>query len=388
MLDWEDKADYINHKPRKVDKIPDVLKPIGKVFFPIPREKKGYKYPHHLDEFRYYPDSEKLNAYFEQGWGYGISCAGDLAVVDIDDSRFANLITSRLPETSYQISGSRSGYHLFYKVPGLDSRVTLYYKDGKHVCESEQDCWPDEDGECVREYTHSHLGEVKCDPHGYVVGPGSVHPSGNKYELVHDAGITEVNKEKFLQSIEEFTKDEPEVRFSNSSGTDYSNNSTSHPFYDLTAEEVMPALDTGERISHPVHGSTTGSNFMKNDDGETFTCWRCKYGKGDGCGLSGTQYLACEATNANDCSRIRRYWGRDSTLHYRAWKEAVRRGLVSYESIPYKVAHGYAVEEDIIERGEKLNRDHLFDIKQQIRALYEMQEYLEYIEENGASNNT
>lgn len=41
--------------------------------------------------------------------------------------------------------------------------------------------------------------------------------------------------------------------------------------YDLIARSQYPA---GERCEHPVHNSSTGANFLVDEDGETFRCWR------------------------------------------------------------------------------------------------------------------
>lgn len=41
--------------------------------------------------------------------------------------------------------------------------------------------------------------------------------------------------------------------------------------YDIISRSEHPE---GERVSHPFHGSDSGTNFMVDDDGETFVCWR------------------------------------------------------------------------------------------------------------------
>lgn len=47
--EWAERAKYIDHKPEWVDAVPHELWDLGEVFFPIPRGKKGYNYPHHVE---------------------------------------------------------------------------------------------------------------------------------------------------------------------------------------------------------------------------------------------------------------------------------------------------------------------------------------------------
>lgn len=370
---WANRANHLDHKPSWISGIPDGLWGLGEVFFPIPPLRKGWNYPHHMNSHRYGPDSEILNAYLEQGWGYGIACAGNLAVIDIDDESVVDDVVSELPETAWQMSGSRGGYHLFYEVPGLNTRINLHEKFIE-MEKNKDDVWV-------------HVGEVKCDPHGYVVGPGSTHPSGNEYGPLRGGEIATITKWELEKAVENYIKpdEDPqerhiwrvnssppttheyypvegeengeEITILSNNITRYSENgeveSEAHDFYSISASDVLPWLERGKRISHPVHGSTTGGNFMMNDDGETFTCWRCSYGQGSGCGLNGTQFLAVEATSM-DCEDVRRYWNSDPVVHYEAWLEAINRGLISARDIPYRALQGYAVDQGVIERGEKL----------------------------------
>lgn len=370
--DWRHRAKRIPRRPNPVDVIPQELWELGEVFFPIPRGEKGWNYPHHMDEYRFHPDSEELNAYLEQGWGYGVACANDLAVVDIDELEFKDEIVSELPPTVWQKTGSREGIHLFYHVPGLNNRVMMYNPIDHDCSNEEHDCEYGLEGDCGKEKEYEHIGEVKCDPHGYVVGPNSKHPSGNIYGPVRGDSIATISKEKLMEVVGDFQKPDSDRGRSYDPSEHYDENSSHeiHEFYELTADDVLPWLGQGERISHPVHGSSTGSNFMKNDGGDTFTCWRCSYGSGEGCGLNGAQFLAAEAMQI-DCDDVRRRWEDDSLMHYKAWKHAVEKSLISYSEIPYRVSQGYAIEEGVLEPGEKLDGELYFEITKALR--YEME---------------
>lgn len=330
---WQERDSHIAHRPNPVEVIPERLKELGEVFFPIPPMQKGWNYPHSLDEYRHSADSRILNAYLEQGWGYGIACAGDLVVVDVDELDYLDAIKG-LPETLYQRTGSGEGFHFFYMVEGLNTRIIL--KDGD-----------------------IHVGEIKCDPHGYVVGPGSLHPSGNIYGPLRGDSIATVNIADLLYELNNILPDStnsqvytPDPRYVGEVDV-----SSLGEFYTISADDVMPSLPQGKRIAHPVHGSTSGGNFMKNEGGDTFTCWRCQYGTSDGCVIAPVQYLAIEAVgDINDtvCQTVKSSWRDDDTLHYRAWKEAFDKGLVSADDLPPKVLSGYGEERGIIEPDDKL----------------------------------
>lgn len=385
---WAKRASHIDSKPGWVDKIPRELWELGKVFFPIPRLRKAWEYPHHLDGFRYEADDEVLNAYLESGWGYGIACANDLAVVDIDEKEKIDEVTDELPETLWQQTGSRKGVHLIYSVEDLDTRIILHYED-EHDCDNDDHtCTEDDDGNCDRETDWSHLGEVKCDPHGYVIGPGSIHPSGNIYGPLMGKEMTSISKAELVESLDDFIKpnecnncakeieDEETFcdkcaedrldRYNNPGEYDEDVYSVEYDFYSLTCKDVIPWLEPGTRVPHPVHGSSTGQNFMRVPDSEAFMCWRHDYGGSQGCALNPQQFLAVKHTN-QDCDQVKRSWGSDRTMHWYAWKQAVDEGLISFKDIPYNVAIGYAMLNGLVERSRDLKGDVYWDTINSIR---------------------
>lgn len=342
---WISKARILDHKPDPVDSIPEELMGLGEVFFPIPPLRKGWKYPHGSDDHRFGFYSETLNAYMEQGWNYGIACAGSLVVIDVDEMEYITEVTEGLPETLYQITGSRTGVHFFYLVEGLNSRIILK-DDTKHV------------------------GEIKCDPHGYVVGPGSTHPSGDSYGPLKGNSIARVKKSELLYELNNvLPRDNNSTNVDKYDIPDYSATAKSdiHDFYRLSADDIMPSLSADKRISHPVHGSESGSNFMKNKGGETFTCWRCQCGSGDGCVLAPVQYLAVEGLgNIDDtvCEEVKRAWRSNNKLHFIAWREAVSKGIISPDDPPSRVVSGFAEERDYIEPGVEMERNKYYAMKQ------------------------
>lgn len=339
--EWAKRAKHIDSKPDWIDFVPHELWELGDAFFPIPRGKKSNLWPFHKKEKRFSADDEILNAYLEAGAGYGIVCVGDLAVLDIDDLDYKDEILQRLPDTLHQVTGSRTGEHHFYYCPDLDSRILLYDKFA---------------GEKI------HIGELKCDTHEFVVGPKSIHPSGNRYGPLQGEEIVTVKEETIREALDEYiieydTRNEPDRQTWNRDTGDVSE------FYGLSADDVLPWLEKEKRISHPVHGSSTGSNFMKNSSGDTFMCWRCTYGSGPGCGLSGAQFLAVEATDRN-CDDVRANWDRDPTLHYEGWRRAYEQDLIGNDphEIPYKVLKGYGMTRGIVDEDHEVTRANRWEL--------------------------
>lgn len=367
--DWAHRSNHISYKPNWQDKIPHELYELGRVFFPIPHGVKGWNWPHHMDEYRFEADDETLNAYFDSGYGYGIACSGDTAVVDIDERSYVDEFSKKIPETLRQVTGSREGVHFFLKVPNLDSRIILHYPSVSHDCDNEKhECWIDRSGNCVKEYEWEHLGEVKCDSHGYVIGPGSVHPSGNRYGPLKGNSIAKMSKEELEELVGPFIKPERPPTYSYNE-THYDTNvpvNSRYSFYTLDADDVLPWLEPEKRIAHPVHGSESGSNFMKNKDGETFTCWRHNHGGTQGCAVNAQQLLAIEETGV-DCDRVRDKWEKDPILHWRAWKKAIEERLITADEVPYKVVLGYGLEMCFIDDEEQLKGQTYWNVVNAVR---------------------
>lgn len=363
--DWADRADHIDHKPDWVDFIPHELWELGEVFFPIPNGRKAWSYPHHLDEARYTADDEILNAYFETGFNYGIACAENLAVVDVDEPEYIEHIKASLPDTVWQVSGSRTGEHIFFKCEGLRTRINLRMpKPEDHIAA--------EGIERIENTKYRHVGEVKCDPHGYVVGPRSRHPSGNQYGPLKGESITSISEDELREALN------PYINYASSGVRTIQPKrkdrdvevESKYEFYNLEPNDVVSWLEPGKRVSHPAHGSSTGTNFMRVEGEPLFMCWRHSYGGGEGCALNPQHLLAVMATG-KPCDEVRHQWNNSPELHYQAWMEAVDRGLVSYKSVPYRVARGFAINRRYIDKTDDLVGDMYWDAVNAIKITVE-----------------
>jgi len=125
-----------------------------------------------------YGDSGLLN-HILTGGNYGvIGGFGGLVVIDIDRESFIDIVLEALPAT-FTVR-TKKGVHLYYKITDgiIRSRGLKYIETGDSI------------GDIKAGHTE------KAKSRGYVVGPGSVHPSGFKYKVLQ------------LRSVKKLTADE------------------------------------------------------------------------------------------------------------------------------------------------------------------------------------
>lgn len=232
--------------------VPETFHELGEVAFPIPPREKAADRPRtkeHLHE----PTDAILQAYLEAGHNWGLSCRGDLAYLDADDPDALEAVIDALPDTAWQVTGSREGRHYFLLVPGLDEDIPL------------------EDPE-----TGQNIGHVKASEQSYVVGPGSVHPTGNRYGPLHGDDIASINEETLRELVEPFRSATPEQRAQRAERAARTRDNQQGDGVGLAVHDVLSAgsCPGGVRVAHPFHGSDTGANFIIDASGETWRCWR------------------------------------------------------------------------------------------------------------------
>jgi len=130
------------------------------------------------------------------------------------------------------------------------------------------------------------LGDIRGGAGFYLVAPGSVHPSGSRYEVTHDAPLKEIDAGTVRAAVREVLPIPPPARAVNSK-TNHSarGGGTITDRLGLRCEDfLIPVRATrhGDELigSHPVHGSETGSNLHVNVHKNTWHCHRCNTGGG------------------------------------------------------------------------------------------------------------
>ena len=231
-----------------VSSIPAPLDDLGQVIVPIDPGEKGTRRPR-TDDHLFTPDDPVIEAYLEAGHNYGVACQGDLAVLDADEPEALAELIDALPETAAQVSGSRSSKHYFLQVPGLDEDIPL------------------DDPE-----TGENLGHIKAASQSYVVGPGSRHPSGNRYGPLRGDRIATVDEADLREFIDPYRPDVDGAAATTSPTPRAGGTSRGDTPIDIG--DVLTGYTEGVRTEHPFHGSDTGANFLIDEGGETWRCWR------------------------------------------------------------------------------------------------------------------
>ncbi|MFC3957553.1 bifunctional DNA primase/polymerase [Halovivax cerinus] len=234
-----------------VDTVPAPLDELGEAFIPFDPGEKGARRPR-TPENLLSPADPVLEAYLDVGHNYGVVTRGDLAVVDADEPDRLDGLLDALPETAWQVSGSRTSEHWFIYVPGLDEDIPL-----------------------IDPETEDELGHVKGAEQSYVVGPGSLHPSGNRYGPLQGDTIAPVDEDELRELIEPYRPATPAKRDRDTVDWDAldgdGGDGTDLSVHDVVSRRRYPE---GERCEHPLHGSDTGANFMVDEGGDTWRCWR------------------------------------------------------------------------------------------------------------------
>jgi len=250
-------------------RIPPQLREQGLRFVPILNGRKKPEGKRWSTEANYPYGHAVLVGYLAEGHNYGVLTGiGALVVLDVDDIvRLEALgIIERLPET-FTVRTGRCGLHFYFLCPGLQDKIVLEDPELK-----------DSDGDPL------HLGELQALGQ-QVVGPGSIHPNGNRYEVVKDLPIAEIAKDVLLQILSplkqvSIKEDEQArtVRRRKAGGSSLGGH--------IPIESVAWPKDVKERAgaevrgSHPLHGSTSGKNFAINT---SKNCWHCfRHGSGGG----------------------------------------------------------------------------------------------------------
>ena len=301
--------------PREVE-IPHQIRRGDLAFILVPPSKKGAKETAWESEANYPHDHTTLTIHRQRGGNYGLfpRAGSSLVILDADDlGRLHELgALDGFPDTFTVESGSSSPAHrkahLYYLIEGaplVGKRIFLDPETGEHI------------GDVFAQ--HPDAGK------GYVVGPGSLHPSGERYKVALDAPIASLPRatwDGFAAAVR-WKEERPAATPARASSA-----SRGGSFGDAIGISVTdvwnPPADatrTGDevRFGHPVHGSTTGTNLSINTRLDTWHCFRCDSG-GDGLLALAVQ------EGIIDCADARRDALADATLMERVKDAARARG--------------------------------------------------------------
>lgn len=229
--------------------IPEQLKREEFRFVLIP---EGEKYPFEEDwqnSKNYQYDDQKLKKHLEGKNNYGVVCGyGNLTVIDADSKEVESAIIEKLPKTFVVQTGS-GGKHFYYICPDLEDPIRL------------------------EEENPGDIGDVQS--HGkQVVGPNSLHPSGNTYEIKIDEEIAKVPAEQIKFALKDFSKE------FNTQKQKTKTFKTEFPISKVVDLSELKKKGKEYYGAHPVHGSDTGRNFWVNIEEDQWHCFRHDIGGG------------------------------------------------------------------------------------------------------------
>jgi hypothetical protein len=120
----------------------------------------------------------EIKTWVKSGGNYGVVPQGDdnLVIVDCDDIDFAQIVREKAPDTFTVQTGS-GGYHFYFKT-GDAKNQSISISGG------------------------SELGSIRWD-NWHCVAPGSVHPTGDKYSVVSDIEIAEIESHTIQNIVSE-----------------------------------------------------------------------------------------------------------------------------------------------------------------------------------------
>jgi RecA-family ATPase len=204
--------------------------------------------PHTLQEIIPFLDNEN----------YGVLCGfGNLAVVDCDVEALQVAIEGLLPNT-FRVKTGGGGTHNYFYIPEIKKKLILQTDD------------------------EVHLGEVQS--YGtQVLAPESIHPNGNKYEILNDVEIATISGELLLSVIKPFIKGARDTE----ENVEWERRE--HPqgsaIDDLSVLDIWGTAGLKKHGneyygSHPIHSSEGGMNFWINPLKNTWHCFRCDSGGG------------------------------------------------------------------------------------------------------------
>ena len=276
-------------------------------------------------------DDPAFRGHIRGGGGYAVICNfGNLVCLDLDDLERLLELGARLdllPQTLTVKTGRTDGKGRHFYFYCQDLKQKYIFNDPEIVK-------PDKNGKMKP----IQLGSLQAG-WSYVVGPGSLHPNGQIYEIIVDAPIATISGDLFWQVMgsiprkQEKSKDRiarikraaKKSEAMNVDLQDHKNISSCVPVesvIELWENETRQKLEIESRdgptiiASHPFHGSDSGHNFHLNIEKNVWTCFREARPGGEpgGSGGSGLElyaiyrgFLKCEECLPG-CLYGKRFW--------------------------------------------------------------------------------
>lgn len=230
-----------------------------------PKEKRAID-PGWQASANYTPDDPHVLDHLANGGNYGVMPAGGVCILDADDLTGLGrlgVIEPLLPTYTIRTGRESGGAHIYLRCPDAPADKIIL-RDPT---------------------TGADLGDFRGSGHpSYVVGPGSLHPSGRRYEAVDpNAEIKSIAWPALKEVLDRASKTEPAETSTPPPQSPRapapkspSSESISERLGLRVTDFLMPTGAThrdGEiEGAHPIHGSETGNNLTISADNR----WWCR----------------------------------------------------------------------------------------------------------------
>lgn len=203
--------------------------------------------------------------------------SGNLVVVDFDSELIARMFFPKLDELikSTLVVKTSRGYHIYFRLPcPIETTGIAFYRAGEK----------DDKG---RPKAYQSVS-IKAEG-GYVVAPGSTHPSGAVYQIVND--VEPLHIDDAPEFISKLKRQAKKIAKENEWSLEPNPRVEKDPESTWEYVKLLPKLEelVGDGLTraggelfgpHPLHGSATGKNFHVNIDRQVWYCFRCQSGGG------------------------------------------------------------------------------------------------------------
>lgn len=231
---------------------------------------------------RYQFDHPSLLDHLAHDGNYGVLPGyGNLIIFDVDEvDRLRELgVVKAFEGKTFTVTKRDTGkLHFYFICEGLERKI-VFHDPVKTI--------PPKMGRGNPQPLH--LGECYCSGAFQVVGPNSIHPSGATYEVILDVPFMKITKEAFMRIFSPLVirqqdfKDTGQVPRSAvpvRQGLTLSESLGLKVDQILLPDNIMRVNNGAYQGSHPIHGSTYGSNFIVDTKKNTYFCFRCGRGGG------------------------------------------------------------------------------------------------------------
>ncbi|MFH1326670.1 MAG: phage/plasmid primase, P4 family [archaeon] len=210
-------------------------------------------------------DKELLN-HLEKKGNYGVLCGeGDLIVIDSDSKELTDYIKKNFPKSLTILTGSNVDYKNHFYFKSKDTTSVVLKKINQNGSEE-------------------HFGEIQGKGK-QVVGPNCIHPSGNPYKIEKNLNITLLKRDELEKLKQKFCGKEVLRAKRNKKivkGFEKDDIESNLNIVNIIDIEKLKKSNLKNYYigSHPVHDSTTGTNFHIDADENIWYCFRCNSGGG------------------------------------------------------------------------------------------------------------